>query len=119
MTSSARERSDYGPLHAAAFLLELMMLTILALSGAASSDSLVVQVLAAVALPVVAAAIWAVWMAPTSVRRLANPRRFAAEVVLFAISGLLAALLLALWVGAVFFMVATLVFGELARRESR
>jgi hypothetical protein len=117
--TGGRQHVVTGVLYAASFLLELTMLTVLALSGAAVGESLLVRVAAGVALPVAAAAVWAVWMAPTSTRRLANPRRLVAQVGLFALTGLLAAALLAPWVGAAFFVAATLVFGELARREKR
>ncbi|MGW4478237.1 YrdB family protein [Rhodococcus triatomae] len=106
-----------GLLYAAAFLLELTMLTVLALSGAAVGDGLVVRAAVGIALPVAAAAVWAVWMAPTSTHRLANPGRLVAQVGLFAVTGLLASAVLAPWVGVAFFVPATLVFGELARRE--
>ncbi|MFD4291916.1 YrdB family protein [Rhodococcus sp. NPDC058505] len=121
MTDTASGRPDVavGPLAAASFLLELTMLTVLALTGAAIGDSTPVRMLAAVALPVVAAGIWAVWMAPTSTRRLPNPRRLVVQVALFAVTGVLASAVLAPWVGAVFFAAAAGVFGALARRESR
>lgn len=108
-----------GALEAASFLLELTMLTVLALAGAALAESTAGRVLAAVALPVVAAGVWAVWMAPTSARRLPNPRRLLAQVLLFAATGLLASVFLAPWVGVAFFVSAAAVFGTLARRETR
>ncbi|WP_345344047.1 YrdB family protein [Rhodococcus olei] len=120
MTQAAggRPHASAGPLEAAAFLLELAMLTILALSGAEVDGSTAIRVLAAVGLPVAAAAVWAVWMAPTSAHRLPNPRRLVVQVLLFAVTGVLAAATLAPWVGAVFFLAATTVFGVLARRDA-
>ncbi|MGW0172537.1 YrdB family protein [Rhodococcus sp. NPDC003322] len=120
MTHTAGEHPHptIGPLDAAAFLLELAMLTILALAGAAVSEATPARMAAAVALPVIAAGIWAVWMAPTATRRLSNPRRLAVQVLLFAVTGVLASAFLSPWVGGVFFVAATAVFGTLARRES-
>lgn len=119
MTHTAGERPQQatGPLDAAAFLLELTMLTVLALVGAAGGESTPTRMAAAVALPVIAAGIWAVWMAPASARRLPNPRRLAVQVVLFAVTGVLASAFLSPWVGGVFFVAATVVFAVLARRD--
>ncbi|MFF0815382.1 DUF2568 domain-containing protein [Rhodococcus sp. NPDC003318] len=119
MTHAARRdpRVTTGPLDALAFLLELTMLTVLALAGATVGESTPVRVLAAIALPTAAAAVWAVWMAPTSARRLPNPRRLAVQVSLFAVTGMLAAVFLAAWVGALFFLSATAVFAVLASRR--
>lgn len=108
-----------GPLEAVSFLCELSMLVILALAGAAATDSLLGKVMLAVALPVVAAGVWAVWMAPTSGRRLPNPARLYVQVALFAVTAVVAGAFLVPLVGLVFFVVATAVFGELCRRELR
>lgn len=105
-----------GPLDALAFLLELTMLTVLALTGAAVGESTPVRIVAGIALPTVAAGIWSVWMAPTSAHRLPNPRRLAVQVALFAATGVLAAAFLAPWVGLLFFLSATAVFAALAVR---
>lgn len=108
-----------GPLEVVSFLCELSMLVLLALAGAASTDSLLGKVIFAVAMPVVAAAVWAVWMAPTSGRRLPNPARLYVQVALFAVTAVVAGVFLGPLVGLVFFVVAAGVFGELCRREMR
>ncbi|TQF73836.1 DUF2568 domain-containing protein [Rhodococcus spelaei] len=106
-----------GALDLLAFLCELAMLILLALAGAASADSVPSRVVAAIALPVVAAGIWSVWMAPTSRRRLGNPMRLYAQTALFAVAGVVIGLFLGWPVGAAFFAVSVLVFGQSCRRE--
>lgn len=69
-------------IEAVRFLLELAMLAALAVAGAAVSPVL------AVVLPVLAAAVWARWIAPKSRRRLADPVRLAVELALFAAAGI-------------------------------
>ena len=114
-----RPQEKVGPLELIAFLCELAMLVLLAMAGVAAMDSLLGRVLAAVALPTAAAGIWAVWMAPTSRRRLANPSRLYAQVALFAVVGTTVGLFLGWPVGAVFFVVSAVVFAERYRRERR
>ncbi|MFE3290280.1 YrdB family protein [Rhodococcus sp. NPDC059234] len=116
---SHQPQARVGALDVVAFLCELAMLTLLVLAGAESTESLLWRVVAAIALPVVAAAIWSVWMAPTSRRRLRNPIRLYAQLALFAVTGAVAGTFLGWPVGAVFFLVSALVFGELCRRELR
>jgi hypothetical protein len=70
-----------------AFVCELAMVAAFAVVGWQLTSSLPLQVVLAVALPVASAGIWAIWMAPTSARRLANPARLIAEIGLFAVSG--------------------------------
>lgn len=123
--SGAREVRDatavprVGPLEAVSFLCELSMLVLLALAGAAASESLLGKVVLAVVLPAVAAGVWAVWMAPTSNRRLPNPARLYVQVALFAVTAVVAGVFLGPLLGLVFFVVAAGVFGELCRREMR
>ncbi|PTR41270.1 uncharacterized protein DUF2568 [Rhodococcus sp. OK611] len=114
-----RPQAQVGPLDLIAFLCELAMLVLLAMTGVAATDSLLGRVLAAVALPAAAAGIWSVWMAPTSRRRLANPSRLYAQVTLFAVVGTTVGLFLGWLVGAAFFVVSAVVFAELCRRERR
>lgn len=114
-----RPQEKVGPLELIAFLCELAMLVLLAMTGVAATDSLLGRVLAAVALPAAAAGIWSVWMAPTSRRRLANPSRLYAQVTLFAVVGTTVGLFLGWLVGAAFFVVSAVVFAELCRRERR
>jgi hypothetical protein len=70
-----------------AFGCELAMLATFAVTGWQLVSSLLLQLVLAVALPLVVAGIWAIWMAPTSARRLTNPTRLIAEIGLFVISG--------------------------------
>ncbi|MET4611482.1 putative membrane protein [Rhodococcus sp. PvR044] len=114
-----RPQEKVGPLELIAFLCELAMLVLLAMTGVAATDSLLGRVLATVALPAAAAGIWSVWMAPTSRHRLANPSRLYAQVTLFAVVGTTVGLFLGWLVGAAFFVVSAVVFAELCRRERR
>ncbi|TJZ77135.1 DUF2568 domain-containing protein [Rhodococcus oryzae] len=119
MELGERPQAQVGPLDLTAFLCELAMLVLLAMTGVAAMDSLLGRVLVAVALPAAAAGIWSVWMAPTSRRRLANPSRLYAQITLFAVVGTTAGLLLGWLVGAAFFVVSAVVFAERCRRELR
>ena len=108
-----------GVLELLSFLCELSMLVLLALAGATVAESVFGQIVGAVALPGVAAAIWSVWMAPTSGRRLPNPRRLYLQVALFAVTAVVAGVFLGHLVGLVFFVVTAGVFAALCRREMR
>ena len=66
------------------FLAELGMLAALAWGGWHLTDSTVLSLLLALALPAVAATVWGLWVAPKARRRLADPARLAVEVTLFA-----------------------------------
>ncbi|MFC7448580.1 DUF2568 domain-containing protein [Rhodococcus daqingensis] len=114
-----RPQEKVGPLELTAFLCELAMLGLLVLAGIAVMDSLLGRVLVAIALPAAAAWIWSVWMAPTSRRRLTNPSRLYAQVVLFAVVGLIVGWALGWLVGVAFFVVSAGVFAERYRRELR
>ncbi|MFC9786268.1 DUF2568 domain-containing protein [Rhodococcus sp. NPDC127528] len=116
---SHQPQARVGVLDVVAFVCELAMLVLLALAGAESTDALPWRVVAAIALPAVAAGIWSVWMAPTSRRRLRNPVRLYAQIALFAVAGAVVGAFLAWPLGAAFFLVSALVFGELCRRELR
>jgi hypothetical protein len=70
-----------------AFVCELTMVAAFAVVGWQLSSSVPLQVVLAIVLPVAAAGIWAIWMAPTSARRLANPARLVAQLGLFAVCG--------------------------------
>ena len=74
------------------FTAELGMLAALAYAGwRLLSDTPVLGVVAAIALPVVAAVVWGAWVAPRAARRLEDPARLVVELVLFgaAVAGLL------------------------------
>ena len=73
-----------GALLALRFLAELGMLACFAIGGWQVRDSTLTSVVLAVLLPLVAAAVWGRWVAPRAARRLPDPLRLAAEVLLFA-----------------------------------
>jgi hypothetical protein len=68
------------------FVIELCLLAAFAYWGSRVSDSTAVNVAVAIAAPLAAAAIWGLWIAPKSQRRLPEPRRFALELVLFGLA---------------------------------
>jgi uncharacterized protein DUF2568 len=103
-----------GVVEAAAFGVELALLVTLAASGTGVGRGLVVHVALGILLPGLAAGIWAVWMAPTSQRRLADPRRLAWQVVLFLATAVLAVAVGRVVWGVVFGVVSITVF-SLAR----
>ncbi len=80
-----------GGLLAVRFLTELALLAGAAWAAGAHVSSTPLAALLGVVAALVVAAVWAVWVAPASRRRLADPPRFGVEVVLFA--GVAAALL--------------------------
>jgi len=59
---------------------------------------------------IVVAVIWARWMAPSSSHRLADPKRYVAQAVLFVSIGALAAVSGLLWLGVVFTVTALAAF---------
>jgi hypothetical protein len=65
------------------FLAELGMLAALAWGGWHLVDNAAAAIVLAVLLPLVAAGVWARWVAPRSAHRLPDPGRAAVEVVLF------------------------------------
>ncbi len=73
------------------FLDELSLLAVLVITGARTDGPVVVRVVAAVVLPVVAAVVWGLWLAPRARMRLAYPVRLVAKLSVFAVAaGLLA-----------------------------
>lgn len=68
------------------FLTELALIVVLALVGVFASLPLAGRIVIGVAAPVLAMVIWGLWMAPRARRRLADPLRLAAELVLFAVA---------------------------------
>lgn len=65
------------------FGIELVTIAVLAWTGASAGGGTSVRVILAVGLPLVLIVIWGLVMAPTSRRRLADPARLIAELVLF------------------------------------
>ncbi|MGH3424813.1 MAG: YrdB family protein [Nocardioidaceae bacterium] len=117
MTVPSTPPESVGPVDVLAFGCELAMVVLLAVAGWAVGEGVAVSVLLAVVLPVVAIAVWGVWMAPRSSRRLANPARLAAQGLLFVATAALVALAGHPWWGAGFAVVAIAAFA--ARREPR
>jgi hypothetical protein len=74
------------------FLTELALLAGLAVAGARLGDGLAFKIVDAVLLPLAAAAVWSLFVAPRARRRLTEPARFIVEFALFAATGLALAL---------------------------
>jgi hypothetical protein len=74
------------------FLTELAMLAGLAVAGARLGDGIVFKIVDAVLLPLAAAAVWSLFIAPKAGRRLPEPTRFIVEFLLFAATGVALAL---------------------------
>jgi Protein of unknown function (DUF2568) len=93
------------------FVAELAMLALLAVTGAhLGAGTLAFELALAILLPLSAASIWSVWMAPRSPRRLADPGRFGAQVALFGITGVLAGIAGLATLGIAFGVIATALF---------
>jgi hypothetical protein len=86
------ERPSFRAVDALAFLCEIALLVLLAVSGSRLGHVLAGRILWAIALPAVAMVIWGVWMAPTSRRQLDDPWRFIAQVAVFGAAAAIAAL---------------------------
>jgi hypothetical protein len=84
MTSPAPVR---GAVLLVRFLSELGMLAGLAVAGAHLGGGVVLNIVLAVLLPLGAAALWGMFVAPRAGRRLPEPGRFVLEFVLFAVTG--------------------------------
>ncbi|NED46160.1 YrdB family protein [Amycolatopsis sp. SID8362] len=69
------------------FLTELALLGGLALAGSQLGTGVALAIVDAVLLPLVAAALWGLFIAPRARRRLPEPARFLVEFVLFAGAG--------------------------------
>ncbi len=79
-----------SPLDLAVFLVELLLLAVLAVAGA-RWGSQAWGVVLAVLLPLLAATVWGLYLAPRASRRLTNPARLAAKLgLVVAASALLA-----------------------------
>jgi hypothetical protein len=70
------------------FLTEVALLAGLAIAGTRLGDGVVFKIVDAVLLPLAAAAVWGMFIAPRARRRLAEPARIIVEVALFAGTGL-------------------------------
>ncbi|MET8851126.1 YrdB family protein [Amycolatopsis sp. NPDC004625] len=74
------------------FLTELALLGGLAMAGTQLGSGVVLAIVDAVLLPVAAAALWGLFIAPRARRRLPEPARFLLEFALFAVTGVVLAL---------------------------
>ena len=96
----------HGVIAVFSFVMELAMLVVLALAGLHLGASTAVHVGLAIAAPGTAIAVWGWLMAPKSTRRLADPARLVAQVVLFVATGVVAAAAGYALVGIVFAVLA-------------
>jgi hypothetical protein len=114
----AEDPQRVGPLQIAVFLDELVLLTVLAIAGAKLGSSTVTSWLLGILLPVAAAVVWGLWLAPRAGRRLAHPLRLAAKPALIAVAAALLAWSGAVWWAVAFVVVSAplLIAGELAER---
>jgi Protein of unknown function (DUF2568) len=104
-------RGPAAAVESLSFLGELAMLALLAETGARlGAGRLALGLALAILLPLSAASMWSVWMAPRSARRLADPGRLFAQVTLFAATGLLAGLAGIATLGVAFALTTTVLF---------
>jgi hypothetical protein len=85
------ERQEMRIVDALAFLCEVALIVLLAITGSRLVPELAGRVLFAIALPLSGIVIWSVWMAPTSKRRLHDPWRWIAQAAVFGAAAWLAA----------------------------
>lgn len=105
-----------GPLDLIAFACEMAMVVLLVAAGHGMASGWRGWVLGA-GLALVAVIIWSQWIAPTSDRRLENPVRFVAQVMLFLTTALYAAAGGLLWWGLAFAALSIAVFASLLGEE--
>jgi len=71
---------------ALAFLLELCMLAALGYWGFTLDQGLAIRVGAGLGLPVLAAVVWGLWMAPRAPKRLQEPLHLIVELLIFGLA---------------------------------
>ena len=71
---------------ALSFILELCMLAALGYWGFKTGSATVVQLILCLGVPLLAAVVWGILMAPTSPRRLREPFHLILEVIIFALA---------------------------------
>lgn len=106
-----------GPLDAIAFFCELGMVVLLVLAGHGFAEGWRGWAIGAF-LAFVALAIWAQWMAPTSIRRLENPTRLTVQIMMFVTVALYAAAGGLLVWGLVLAAISIPTFVALARQDA-
>lgn len=106
-----------GAWEALAFGCELALLAALAVAGWLGAESTPARLALAIALPGLVVAMWAVWMAPRSPRRLARGPRVAVQVLLFVLAGAALAAVGHRWWGLALVAISVLDIVVLASRE--
>jgi hypothetical protein len=106
----ARSRPALIVFEACAFLCELAMLVVLAIGGWGVGSGGLMSIAFAIFYPSLAILIWSIWMAPTAPRRLDDPWRLVAQIVVFAATGSLGAVGGHAVLGVVFAVVAIACF---------
>jgi hypothetical protein len=116
---AVHEPQDVGLLQVAVFLEELVLLAALAVAGGRLVDGTVASIALAAALPLAAAVVWGLVLAPRAQRRLGHPVRLVAKLALVAAASALLVWGDLPWWGAVFFAgsAALLTAGELSERR--
>ena len=99
-----------GAVELVAFLSELAMLAVLVVAGWDLGNGGLMSIALAVFYPALAVSIWSVWMAPRSPRRLKDPWRLTAQIVLFVATAVLASVAHHPVLGISFGVIACLVF---------
>ena len=95
---------------------ELVLLGAFAVAGARLVDGTIASIALAAALPLAAAVVWGLLLAPRAQRRLGHPARLVAKLALVAAASLLLVWAGLPWWGAIFFVAsaALLTAGELS-----
>jgi hypothetical protein len=110
LNEQARPAAWPAVIAACSFGAEIAMLVLLVASGLRIGSSLAVHITLAILFPAIAVTCWGVWAAPTSRHQLGDPPRLIAQIVLFVITGALAAAAhLMVW-GLAFALAAVTVF---------
>jgi hypothetical protein len=99
-----------GAVELVAFLCELAMLVVLVVAGWSLGSGGLMSIALAIFYPALAVLIWSVWMAPSSPRRLEDPWRLTAQLVLFVATAVLASVAHHPVLGIGFGVIACLVF---------
>ena len=71
------------------FFIEIAMLVALGIGGYHLGNDKWVQIMLAIALPLIAVVIWGIWAAPKSMRRLSRPSLTIFKLTLFSVTGIL------------------------------
>jgi hypothetical protein len=108
---------NLGPLDALAFVCELAMVVLLVLAGHGFAEGWRGWALG-VFLGLIVLGIWAQWMAPTSLRRLDQPTRLVAQIMLFVATAFYAVAGGLLWPALAFVIIASAVFIAVAREDA-